>query len=222
MRSLSLLAAAGLYLALGAALNAAEPTMAFVSMERLFDDYYKTKAANVKLKARFESVDVTRRDLVAQVKTLKGEVETLGAEARDKSLNEPERVKKRSAAEDKFTLFREAEDKLAEFDNTYKKQFGEQMKESQQQLVGEIRAVIEAYVKEHGIRIVFDSSGKTLNSVESVVYYDPAFDITAPILAILNKNAPEVKAREATEPETERKTEAPVPLKAGQAGKKTP
>ncbi|MFH1969620.1 MAG: OmpH family outer membrane protein [Verrucomicrobiota bacterium] len=206
MRSLSLLATGGLCLALAAVLNAAEPTMAFVSMERLFDDYYKTKAANVQLKARFESMDVPRRELINQVKTLKTEVEKLGAEARDKSLSDAERDKKRTAAEDKFALFRDAEAKLAEFDNTYKKQFGEQMKQSQQQLVGEIRAIIQAYVKEHGIRIVFDSSGKTLNSVESVVYYDPAFDITEPILAILNKNAAEPEAHTTTETKSIKKT----------------
>lgn len=206
MRSLSMLTTGGLCLALATALNAAEPTMAFVSMERLFDDYYKTKAANIQLKARFESVDVPRRDLLNQVKTLKTEVEKLGAEARDKSLSDAERDKKRTAAEDKFALFRDAEAKLAEFDNTYKKQFGDQMKQSQQQLVGEIRAVIETYVKEHGIRIVFDSSGKTLNSVESVVYFDPTMDITEPILAILNKNATEPTARQPTESEASKKT----------------
>jgi outer membrane protein len=206
MRSLSLLTISGLCLALAAALNAAEPTMAFVSMERLFDDYYKTKSANVQLKARFESADVPRRELLNQVKTLKTEVEKLGAEARDKSLSDAERDKKRTAAEDKFALFRDAEQKLVEFDNTYKKQFGEQMKQSQQQLVGEIRAIIQAYVKEHGIRIVFDSSGKTLNSVESVVYYDPAFDITEPILAILNKNAAEPETNKTTETKSIKKT----------------
>ena len=180
--------------------------MAFVSMERLFDDYYKTKAANIQLKARFESVDAPRRELINQVKTLKIEVEKLGAEARDKSLSDAERDKKRTAAENKFALFREAEQKLAAFDNTYKKKFGEQMKQSQQQLVGEIRAVIQAYVKKHGIRIVFDSSGKTLNGVESVVYYDPVFDITAPILAILNKNAAEPEAHKTTETKSIKKT----------------
>ena len=206
MRSLSLPTTAGLFLALAVVLNAAEPSMAFVSMERLFDDYYKTKAANIQLKARFESVDAPRRELINRVKTLKIEVEKLGAEARDKSLSDAERDKKRTAAENKFALFREAEQKLAVFDNTYKKKFGEQMKQSQQQLVGEIRAVIQAYVKKHGIRIVFDSSGKTLNGVESVVYYDPVFDITDPILAILNKNAAEPEAHKTTETKSIKKT----------------
>lgn len=205
-RLLSLLATGGLCLALAAGLNAAEPKMAFVSMERLFDNYYKTKAANIQLKASFESVETPRRDLLNQVKTLKTEVEKLGMEARDKSLSDAEREKKRTAAEDKFALFRDTEAKLVEFDNNYKKKFGEQMKQSQQQLVGEIRAVIEAYIKEHGIGIVFDSSGKTLNNVESVVYYDPALDITDPILTILNKNATEPAASKTSETEPKKKT----------------
>lgn len=211
IRSLSPLLTVGLCLVMTAMLNAAEPSMAFVSMERLFDDYYKTKAANVQLKTRFEALDAPRRELMDQVKTLKAEVEKLGVEARDKSLSDAEREKKRATAEDKYTLFREAEAKLADFDSTYKKQFGDQMKQSQQQLVGEIRAVIEAYVKEHGIRIVFDSSGKTLNSVESVVYYDPAFDITAPILALLNKNATEPGPNTETNKTTETKSTKKTP-----------
>ena len=205
-RLLSFCATMGLYLALIAGLYAAEPTIAFVSMERLFDDYYKTKAANIQLKARFESMDAPRRELMNQVKTLKNEIEKLGTEARDKSLSDAERDKKRTAAEEKFDKFREAEAKLAEFDNTYKKQFGEQMKKSQQQLVGEIREVIEAYVKEHGIRIAFDSSGKTLNNVESVVYYDPALDLTEPILAILNKNATKSDVKQSNKTKAIKKT----------------
>ena len=53
---------------------------------------------------------------------------------------------------------------------------------------------------------LFDSSGKTLNSVESVVYYDPAFDITEPILTILNKNATEPEANKTTETKSIKKT----------------
>lgn len=207
IRSLAPLAMVGFSLVLASALNAAEPAMAFVSMERLFDEYYKTKAANIQLKARFESVDTTRRELLNQVKTIKAEIEKLGAEARDKSLSDAERDKKRTAAEDKIVFFRDAETKLAEFDNTYKKQFGDEMKQSQQKLVGEIRDVIAAYTKERGIKIVFDSSGKTLNNIESVVCYDPSMDITDPIMAILNKNATEPGVKSVTEPETKKSTE---------------
>ena len=63
------------------------------------------------------------------------------------------------------------------------------MKQSQQKLIEEIRSEIADYAKKNGIHIVLDNSGKTLNDVESVIYYAPELDITKPILAILNKHA---------------------------------
>jgi len=61
----------------------------------------------------------------------------------------------------------------------------------QQQIVSEIRGVIQTYAGENKIDIVLDNSGKTLNNVECVMYFDRRNDITEPILAIMNKNAPE-------------------------------
>ncbi len=184
---------------LGAVLLAAAPAapaqapldgqVAVVSMERLFDDYHKTRAANARLKSRFETLETQRRDLMAQAKALKEALEAKGAAARDASLSDDERRRARQSAEEAFDAYRTADTRLSEFDADYKKQLGDQMKQTQQQLVSDIRAVIAAYVKERGIRIVLDCSGKTLNSVEAVVYHDPVLDITAPILAILNKHA---------------------------------
>ncbi|MCA1808389.1 MAG: OmpH family outer membrane protein [Lentisphaerae bacterium] len=50
-----------------------------------------------------------------------------------------------------------------------------------------IRAVIADYARRNGFTLVLDSSGKTLNGVEAVVYSDDALDLTETILAILNR-----------------------------------
>ncbi len=180
------------------AAGAADLKIATVSMERLFDEYHKTREANARFKARADEMDVKRRELIAAVKGRKGELETLSAEARDKSLNDAERNRKLAQAEDKLTQAREAEEKLLEFDKACKLQFGDQMRQLQQQIVAEIRGVIQAYIKDRGITLVLDSSGKTMNNVEAVLFADQAFDITAAILAIINKDAP----RAARAPET--------------------
>ena len=170
--------------------RAADLKIATVSMERLFDEYHKTKEANARFKARADEMDVKRRELIADAKVRKGELETLGAEARDKSLNDAERNKKQAQAEEKFTQTREAEEKLMDFDKACKLQFGDQMRQLQQQIVVEIRGVIQAYIKDRGITLVLDSSGKTMNNVEAVLIADKSFDITDAILAIINKDAP--------------------------------
>lgn len=182
---------------LAPAAGGAEIKIAVVSMERIFDEYYKTKGANVELKARADEIDVKRREMLADVKSLRNDLETLSAEARDKSLSETEREKKKQAAEERFTQLKDVEDRLQEYDKANKKQFGDQMRQTQLKLVGEIRETIEIYVKAHGITLVLDGSGKTLNSVESVVYYDKAMDITEAIIAVLNSKAPKTDAKQA-------------------------
>ncbi|MDD5483843.1 MAG: OmpH family outer membrane protein [Kiritimatiellae bacterium] len=169
----------------------AEQKIAFVDMEKAFDGYHKTKTANAQFKARGADIDAKRKDFLARVKELKTEFDALNAECRDKSLNDKTREKKREEAEDKLGELRESEAKLMDFDKLYKKEITDQMRQMQSRIVGEIRGVIQAYAAEHKIDIVLDSSGKTLNNVEAVMYFNSSLDITAPIMAIMNKNAPE-------------------------------
>lgn len=169
---------------------AAEQKSACINMERVFDEYYKTKTANAQFKARGEEIDSKRKEIVGKAKAIKAEFDKLNAEYRDKSLNEEARAKKRDAADDKLQELREAEEKVVEFDKTFKKELADQMRQMQQQIVGEIRAAIQAYAAENKIDVVFDSSGKTLNNVEAVMYFDKRMDITDAIMAIMNKNAP--------------------------------
>jgi len=174
---------------------AAEQKIAFINMERVFDEYYKTKSANVQFKARGEEIDVKRKEIVSKAKTLRADFDKLNAECKDKSLNESTRDKKKEAAEEKLDEFKDVETKLMEFDKVYKKEIADQMRLMQQQIVGEIRGVIQTYAIENKIDIVLDNSGKTLNNVESVMYFDRRMDITDPILAIMNKNAPEAEKK---------------------------
>ena len=172
-------------------ITAAEQKISFINMEKVFDEYYKTKTANVQFKARGKEIDVKRKEILSIAKSLKAEFDKLNTEYKDKSLNENAREKKKEAAENKFIEFKEAEKNLMEFDKVAKKEIANQMRQMQQKIVGEISGVIQTYAVENKIDIVLDNSGKTLNNVECVMYFDRRNDITDPILAIMNKNAPE-------------------------------
>jgi Skp family chaperone for outer membrane proteins len=178
--------------------RAVELKVAVVNMERLFDEYNKTKEANAQFKSRADEMDIKRKELLADVKARKAELDAISAEARDKSLSDAERAKKKTQEEEKYAQGREAEEKLVEFDKACKLQFGEQMRQIQKQIVVEIRAIIQAYIKDRGFTLVLDSSGKTMNNVESVLTCDPSFDITDAILTVLNKQPPKAAASPAT------------------------
>lgn len=169
----------------------AQQKIAFISMERVFDEYHKTRTANAQFKKRGEEIDLRRKELMDKARGIKSDFERLVAESRDKSLNDKAREKKKEEAESKLDELKEAETRVMEFDKTYKKDIADQMRQMQQQIVGEIRGVIQTYSIENKIDIVLDNSGKTLNNVEAVMYYDRRTDITDPILAIMNKNAPD-------------------------------
>jgi outer membrane protein len=198
------LLAAALFLAAAAPLPApaADARTAYVSMRRVFDEYYKTRRANTVIKARAETAELERKDLVDALKKLKTAFEAQIAEARDKSLSESARDKKKDEAEATYTRLREAEERLERFDRTSQRQFAEEMREKQQELVEEIRAVIARHAREKGFTLVLDVSGKTFNNTEAVVFYDPATEITDAVIEILNRNAP---------PDAAPATNAPAP-----------
>ncbi|MBU4200422.1 MAG: OmpH family outer membrane protein [Verrucomicrobia bacterium] len=177
------------------AASATDLKIAVISMERVFDEYHKTQEANAQFKSRADDMDLKRRDLLDQVKSRKSELETLSAETRDKSLSDTEREKKKQLEEEKYTQVRDAEEKLMAFDKACKKQFGDQMRQLQQQIIVEIRGVIQSYAKDHGITLVLDNSGKTMNNVESVIVADRSLDITDAVIAILNKDKPAPSAK---------------------------
>jgi outer membrane protein len=169
----------------------AQQKIAFIDMERVFDDYHKTKTANAQFKKRGEEIDLRRKELIDKAKDVKTNFDKLVAESRDKSLNDKAREKKKEEAESKLEELKDAETKVMDFDKLYKKEIADQMRQMQQQIVAEIRGVIQTYSVENKIDIVLDSSGKTLNNVEAVMYFDKRTDITEPIMAIMNKNAPD-------------------------------
>jgi outer membrane protein len=182
---------AAAFLLLGSFVVAGDLKIATINMEKVFDDYYKTKALNIQFKARSNEAEVKRQELEGKFNALKGELQTLTAGIKDKSLSEQEREKKRELAEEKYAQVKEADEKVVEFDKTTRKQLAEDMRVEQQKIVAEIKAAISKYCKEQAITLVLDSSGKTMNNVEAVVLADPSYDVTEKIIEIMNRNAPE-------------------------------
>ena len=71
-----------------------------------------------------------------------------------------------------------------EFDRT-KTSVQREMRVAQQELVKEIRRLFGVrHTARYTLALI---SGKSLNGVETAVYSDPEFDITNPVLEILNK-----------------------------------
>ena len=188
MLALCLLPAAGSF--------AAEQTIVFVDMNKLFDGFYKTKVADGKLNERADEFNDERKGIVDDAKKLEDEFNALREDAQNTALSSEVREQKRNQAEDKLIEIREYESKLRRFDESRKKQLDDQSRRMRKDIVEEIRTAIQTYARSQGVSAVLDSSGQSLNGVEQVLYTDGKVDITEGVLDLLNKGEEKTKTLE--------------------------
>jgi Skp family chaperone for outer membrane proteins len=189
LKSLSL-AVALVTVLFSASCPAEDPRVAVISMEKVFESHHETRKANEEMKERIDELEKDRKAMLDEMKTIKTEMEALRLEAEDKSLSEEAQAKRREETKKKYADYMEAEEKLIHFDRLSKNEFGSEMRATQEKIVGDIRKTVRDYVKDKKITLVLDSSGKTMNGVEPVIYFDGAMDITDAVIELLNKNKP--------------------------------
>ncbi len=165
--------------------------IAFVDMERVFAEYYKTKRADTRLKQQAEEFNTERKDLIAVLRELEESFNSARQEAQDQTLSEEARDRKRSEAEDNLVKLREKENDIRSFEESRRKQLEEQGKRMRTRIVDEISRVLAKFAQDRDLFSVIDSSGPSMNQVPVFLYTEAKADITDEVLAILNKGRAE-------------------------------
>ncbi len=163
--------------------------IAFISMDRAFSEYYKTKLADTQLKTQAEEFNQERQKMVADIQTMQETFNTLREESQNNALSEEVRALKRNEAEEKLLEIKEQEGKIRRFDELRAKQLEDQSRRMRRGLVEEIREAIRTYARAQGFDAVLDHSGQSLNGVNVVLYADTRVDITDAIVRQLNQTA---------------------------------
>ncbi len=158
-----------------------------VDLDKVFNEFYKTKLADAQLKEQAEEFKEERKTLVTNFKAMQDEFNSARDEAQNTGLSEDVRNQKRAEAEEKLVEIREQESKIRRFDESRQKQLDEQSRRMRKRLIDEISEVVQTYARQQGFSTVIDSSGDSLNGVSIVVYNDPRNDITDAVIELLNK-----------------------------------
>ncbi len=174
---------------LGAALpaRAADTTVVYVNLTKVFDEFYKTKLADAQLKEQADQYKEERTKMVDDFKKLQDDFKTSRDEAQNTALSEEARNTRRSEAEEKLVELRETENKIRRFEESRRRQLDEQTRRVRTKILDEIKEVLSKYAQEKGFSAVMDASGENLNGVSAVLYYDPRADITDVLISLLNK-----------------------------------
>jgi outer membrane protein len=160
----------------------------FVDLDKVFNEYYKTKLADAQLKEQAEEFNQERAKLVESYEAMQKEFNEARDQSSSPALSDDARNKLRSQAEEKLIEIREQEQKIRNFDNSRRKQLEEQGRRMRKRIVDEIREKVQAHAKSKGYLTVVDTSGQSLNGVAIVLYVDEKADITADMIASLNKD----------------------------------
>ena len=162
-----------------------------VDMQECLNQYYKTKmeveAVNAIAKEKQAEIDSKRGDYEALTKR----AAALDEKARDTSLSTEQRQAAQnelvgSVMQERMAKGRE----IQEAERRAQQEIIEARQKMEQTLVATIREIVDAQAKASGLDIVYDKS--FLPKANKVILYtsEKVPDITAPIIAELNKDAP--------------------------------
>lgn len=197
MKKRLLIACSCVLLALGA--SAVDQKIATIDLRKVFDNYWRTKQADVKLKEDAGELEKDRKIMVDQFQKNEEKYAKLLDSIKDPALAPAERDKRKKDAEGELLGLREMENRIKQFDATSRAQLGEKQRRIRDNILSEIKETIKAKVRTEGYTLVLDTAAETPNGTPILLYTSGNDDITEIVLKELNINAPPPSAAKTPE-----------------------
>jgi outer membrane protein len=170
--------------------RAAEQKIAMFDLRKAFESYYKTRQSNLALSNEAAEVDKERAQMVESARTHQEQYRKLIDQADDQAVSAAERDKGKQAAVQKLAELKSDEQSINDFDRMATARIREKQNLRRDDIVKEIRGVLNAHAKAAGYSMVLDSSGESANMVPVVLYTSGQDDLTEGIIKELNAAAP--------------------------------
>jgi len=167
----------------------ADIKVGFVDMDKIFRSYDKTKEAEKRIN---EAREAAKKELDERVESYKGNIEAinkLNEEIQKPELSKEAKEKKGKERGEKISEAQKLEREINEFRTTREKNLQEQALRMRNNIVEEIRGLIDERVKKDQFDLVLDKSGNSHNGVPIILYSKDANDFSDDIIEALNKKA---------------------------------
>jgi outer membrane protein len=191
---------------LGSVEALAQARLATIDLRKVFDGYWKTKQADGALKDRAADMEKEYNNMRDDLKKGREDYQALLNSANDQAVSSEEREKRKKNAEEKLRFLKQSEDSLIQYERQARATLDEQRKRMRDNILGEIRTVLNAKAKTANVSMVIDVSSESANNTPNVLYSNNENDMTQDILSQLNAGAP-VDAGKADEKKEEKKDE---------------
>jgi outer membrane protein len=168
----------------------AQGRTATIDLRKVFDGYWKTKQADSSLKDRAADMEKEHKNMLDDWKKAKEDYEGLLNNANDQAVSTEEREKRKQAAKDKLKFIKETEDTISQYERQARATLDEQRKRMRDNILGEIRTVLNAKAKTSNFSLVIDVAAESANNTPVILYTNNENDLTQDILSQLNAGAP--------------------------------
>lgn len=161
-----------------------------IDLRKVFDNYWKKKQGETQLKE-------LQNDIQKELKNMKDELDRGTEEYRsmlkgldDNAISNDEKDKRKSAAERKLKDLQEQQASGVQYQKQAEARLMEQMDRMRNNILGEIRTIVNAKAKTGGYSMVLDTAAETINKTPVFLYTNNENDLTDSVLQQLNANAP--------------------------------
>ncbi len=169
----------------------AQERLATVDLRKLFDNYWKRKEGDAAIKDRVATMEKENAEMLENYKKSKDEYNTLLASANDQAVSTEERDKRKKTAEEKLKQLTTVQESIMQYQKQAKETVEQQMRRMRENIISEIRNVVNAKAQAGGYSVVIDTAAETVNGTPVVLYSSGKdHDLTDAVLAQLNAAAP--------------------------------
>jgi outer membrane protein len=168
----------------------AQTKIAIVDLRKVFDEYFKTKAADANLKEKATELDKERKNFMDQYGKLREDYKKALDGANDQAVSADEREKRKKTGESKLLEIKELEQTIEQFDRQSRTSLEEQQRRMRDNILKEIQAIITTKAKSGNFSLVVDVASESFNKTPVVLYSNGENDLTTAVLKDLNSSAP--------------------------------
>lgn len=182
----SILTLALLFGILSSPLAQAQGKIASIDLQKVFDNYWKTKQISDNLQTQGKDYQTRRETLIKQYQAVNEEYRKLRESATDPAASSSEREKRVKEADAKLVEVRGMEKDITDYDNTTKSQIVETQARMKKNIVRDIREKIAQIAKKDGFSMVIDTAAEARTETPIILYNDGSNDLTEKVLSLLN------------------------------------
>lgn len=168
----------------------AQSQIATIDLRKVFDDYWKTKQADARLKENAAVKDEEKAQMLDRLKQGDQDYQALLESANDQAVSVAERERRRKDAEAKLQELQRMQQNVQAFDRSARAELGEQQARMRENILGEIQKVIDSKARAGNYQLVLDVAGMSKSDTKIVLFHSGENDLTEEILTEMNSTAP--------------------------------